>query len=283
MIKQNPFSVYDFLGYFIPGALMIYLYVIIDNLKNPFSSFHELINSTKDFQIDQLMLFIIISYSLGHLINFVSSMTIEKYALWKYDYPSKFLLDLPTRKYWRKNTWSGYLWRIVLPIIILPVSFFDIIIGEIFNLKDIYTRRLDYLLVKVIRHKAINLMKILYKNAGAKDEELDISQFDFFRVLAHYAYENSKNHQSKLSNYVALYGFLRTLTLISIICFWYSINSTINENSCLINFNTVIIFGVVSYIFFMAFMKFYRRYTLEGLMVIAIDPQVEKDEEKKCL
>ena len=33
MIKQNPFSVYDFLGYLIPGSLVIYSYLIIDYLK----------------------------------------------------------------------------------------------------------------------------------------------------------------------------------------------------------------------------------------------------------
>lgn len=280
MISQNPFSVYDFMGYFIPGALLIYIYIFIDCFIYSESTLviSEYFNTNSNFQVDQMFFFVIVSYALGHLINFMSSMSIEKYALWKYDYPSKFLLGFKKRDYWRKNTKPGYLWRFLLPILILPVSLFDLVLGELFNLKDLYTRKLDYLLVEVIKFKGLCLMHKLYKNASNKNEDLDLSKFDFFRVFAHYAYEHSKNHQNKLSNYVALYGFLRTLTLISIICFWYSIYSSFCSNSCYINYYSIILSGIVSYVFFMAFMKFYRRYTLEGLMVIAIDPTLEENE-----
>jgi hypothetical protein len=33
MMKQNPFSIYDFLGYFIPGATTIYLIQIVNIIK----------------------------------------------------------------------------------------------------------------------------------------------------------------------------------------------------------------------------------------------------------
>lgn len=35
MVKQNPFSVYDFLGYLILGSLMIYAYLTVDYFNNP--------------------------------------------------------------------------------------------------------------------------------------------------------------------------------------------------------------------------------------------------------
>lgn len=274
MIKQNPFSVYDFLGYFIPGALLIYLSVFIDYFKTLPGEFvlEDFLNSNKDFQIDQVLFFIIISYALGHLINFLSSMTIEKFALWKYDYPSKFLLGFDKKNYWRKNTKSGYLWRILLPILIFPVALFDLLLGEILNLKDVYTRKLDEFLIDLIKHKGILLVNSLFGN-NAKPQE--IRNFDFFRIFAHYTFENSKNHQHKLSNYVALYGFLRTLTLIGVICFWYAVYNACINCYCNLNIFIIIIFGIISYIFFMAFMKFYRRYTLEGLMLIAIDQDLK--------
>ena len=32
-MKQNPFSLYDFLGYFIPGSLLIYIVILINFFK----------------------------------------------------------------------------------------------------------------------------------------------------------------------------------------------------------------------------------------------------------
>lgn len=89
MIRQNPFSLYDFLGYFIPGALLFYLILFIDYVENLSENFElkNFIEKNSDFQLDKVLFFIIISYSLGHLLNFISSITIERYANWKYNYP----------------------------------------------------------------------------------------------------------------------------------------------------------------------------------------------------
>lgn len=40
------------------------------------------------------------------------------------------------------------------------------------------------------------------------------------RHPAYYAVENAPNHFSKMQNYVALYGFFRTLTPIAVLLFW---------------------------------------------------------------
>lgn len=101
------------------------------------------------------------------------------------------------------------------------------------------------------------------------------NDFDFHRIITHYVYENSKHHQAKMSNYVALYGFLRTLSLIfNLLAIYFSIRII-----CFLDFNLnngIILFTLtgISYLSFMAFMKFYRRYTLEGLMIIVIDKDI---------
>lgn len=267
------------MGYFIPGALLIFLCLSIDNL-----GYNDLIIDYFDvkgnYNIEDILFFIIVSYSLGHLVNFLSSMTIEKFAVWKYDYPSKFLLGYEKKDYWKKNNKSGYLLRGLLPILIFPVAFFDLFIGEFLNVKDLYTRKLDAFLIEVIKHKGVQLANLLFNNEEvpidpSERKSFNLENFDFFRVFAHYAYENSKKHQEKLNNYVALYGFLRTLTLISIITFWYSAYQVfIAKNSC-VNSYIIIASALCSYLFFMAFMKFYRRYTLEGLMIITVDKEIK--------
>ena len=61
MIKQNPFSVYDFLGYLIPGTLVIYAYLIVDYLKTT-SSFNssDFIENFSNVKLEGVFFFIII-------------------------------------------------------------------------------------------------------------------------------------------------------------------------------------------------------------------------------
>jgi hypothetical protein len=67
------------------------------------------------------------------------------------------------------------------------------------------------------------------------------------------------------------------MTLISVFFFWLSIYYLIEGNDG-ISLIIILSIGLISNIFFMAFMKFYRRYTLEGLMIIAIDTEIDKKE-----
>lgn len=274
MVKQNPFSLYDFLGYFIPGALFLYLIFIINSLKIEKTDILNTLKSENDFQIDKVLFLVIISYAVGHLINFISSITIEKYSIWKYGYPSKFLLEFEIEKYWKKNDFTGYLLRIIMLIILFPVTFFDFLIGECLNFKNVYTRKLDEFLIQIIREKGNVLINNLFKNKEGKFTGKTLREFDFYRLFAHYTFENTKNHQVKLINYVVLYGFLRTLTLISVLIFWYLIYSILIDKNNNINLIQLLFVSIISYVFFMAFMKFYRRYTLEGLMLIAIDKEL---------
>lgn len=81
----------------------------------------------------------------------------------------------------------------------------------------------------------------------------------------------------KMDNYVALYGFLRSITFISdCATLWITVKyliPTINISANL-NFHLILIWLsciLVTNIFFMAFIKFYRRFTLESFMCLVID------------
>jgi hypothetical protein len=285
MIKQNPFSLYDFMGYFIPGALLLYIYLVIEYIKKNHSfNLINFLNENDDVKLPNLMFFLILSYSLGHLINFTSSVTIEKYANWKYNFPSKYLLGLEKNKYWKTEGFSDFMKKLTIPIFILPVTLMDLVLGDMLGFKQFYTKKLDDFLIEIIRGNGEVLIRKIHSNFKSKKKdvkEINLTDKDFFRLFMHYTFENSKNHQFKLINYVALYGFLRTLTLISVILFWYFIYYIFKYSN--FSVQTVIIITLISfisYIFFMAFMKFYRRYSLEGLMLIAIDKELfdgEKD------
>lgn len=272
-MKQNPFSLYDFLGYFIPGALVLYLYLIIEHLKKSESfELSEIFECVNNPNINTALLFIIISYVIGHFLSYISSITIEQYANWKYDYPSKYLLNLSDRHFWKGlHSFHCYFWRIVLILFLAPMVLLDFILGRKFGFKKFFHKKLDHDLIKLILLKLNDLMDKLGVNEINGFKQGDGNNQDFYRIIHHYVYENSKNHQSKLNNYVALYGFLRTLTLLLMILFWYLIihiglYSEFSRESIIL----LGIIALVNYVFFMGFMKFYRRYTLEGLMILAI-------------
>ncbi|MEZ4841750.1 MAG: hypothetical protein R2821_09665 [Flavobacteriaceae bacterium] len=296
MIKQNPFSLYDFLGYLIPGATLIYIYLIIDfiNEKGNFE-LESFLKNIGDFEYEEFFIFVVIAYTLGHLLSFISSVTIERYGNWKYGYPSKYLLDLKKKNYFEKtqrkeneteedkkkrnNNKIRNRWRFVIGFFLFPMVLLDFLIGNIIGISKSYEKGLDEFLKKSITIKVSKLLFKLKLTEQDNRDNFNPNNIDFHRIVTHYAFENCKEHQFRMVNYVALYGFLRNLALIFIILFWIyfllglkSINCNLEINWVL--FKILIGLAIASFISFMAFMKFYRRYTLEGLMLIVVDKDI---------
>ena len=277
-MKQNPFSLYDFLGYFIPGASLIYLIYIIGIIKtNTCFDLNLVLSSLPPVKTEGILLFLIIAYVLGHMISYVSSISVETYANWRYGYPSRYLIDLPVTSYWKGvKSFHSIFWRIFLLFILMPTVLLDYVLGLLFGFKSFYHKKLDKFLSALIIYKANKLMSMLGMTKKNGFEEGSANNSDFFRIIMHYTFENSKNHQAKLSNYVALYGFLRTFTLIFNGLFWYIVLHTLFFEKFTFKIYLIIVcISLISYIFFMAFIKFYRRYTLEGLMILAVDKEIK--------
>lgn len=264
-INQNPFSLYDFLGYFIPGALLLYILNCIDWS----GSILSLINSIKlKLGNENYLPFVISAYITGHLLSFISSITIEKFSIWLYGYPSKYLLDIKTKPFYNSNlSIPDILKRTLIGIFVLPIAFYDILLDKLLQLKILHGRSLDKNVIDLIFDNANKA----YENMLVKKSALniDIKNDDFFTILYHYVLERNKNHSTKIQNYVALYGLLRCITLIFVILFWtiillhFWIPITKLEYFILITF-----VSFTSYIFFLSFKKFYRRFSLETLLAL---------------
>lgn len=305
-MKQNPFSLYDFLGYLIPGSTLIYLFIIIDNWTNNKgeNNLESIFSSVSKYNFQEIFFFIIVSYAIGHLLSFMSSITIEKYGNWKYGYPSKTVIGFEKNSYWTEieptqelqndkllyeienNTNKRKLknfGRFFLILMLLPLFIIELIFGSLLNFKNFYSKGLDSYLMKVIRKNTILLLNSKGLSNVDIINENDLKTIDFNRIVHHYAFENSKEHQFRMVNYVALYGFLRNLVLTFILSFWYYFKESIKTIGQKLSFDWNVI-GInillmcLSYIAFMAYMKFYRRYTLEGLMLIVVDQNIKESE-----
>lgn len=262
---QNPFSLYDFLGYLIPGATMLYGVLILG-----VEDFKEIGNILYEYNLDgyeDIFLIIVASYITGHIVNFLSSIIIEKYSIWTLGYPSKYLLRTPSKGYFESAFYKGVssneysvrmIARTVLSLIMLPITLLDQIFGKMFYGRLFYARELDEYTSKVIINRIESGIDWV---PGLKEIEGDINDQDFFRIIYHYCLENVSSHQSKFQNYVALYGFLRALSVIYLILFWVVLLTTSN-----LLFVTLIVLGSLSFICYMGYCKFSRRFTLEVLM-----------------
>lgn len=96
---------------------------------------------------------------------------------------------------------------------------------------------------------------------------------DYHRIVMHYVYLNIPNSQRKADNYVAIYGFLRTHTLITCLFFDYLFWTQVFTISLSlpIHWEAVWLLLLVFFmtnILYMGFVKFYRRFTLENYMAL---------------
>lgn len=102
MDEKNPFSLYDFLGYFFPGCLALFIIFTICKTNESYCDFvpSDYVNTFMDFlrgtdKLDILKIllpFIVVAYVLGHLISYLSSLIVEYFTTRTFGYPSAFLL-----------------------------------------------------------------------------------------------------------------------------------------------------------------------------------------------
>lgn len=271
-LKQNPFSLYDFLGYLIPGSIFVLgLYVIANHLGSPNVSLVTHIKTMNQLVEDAYIPALLISYVCGHFISYLSSITIEKYATWTLGYPSKYLLGMPFPKYFTNTnkSCSTNLIRLFVAFILFPISLIDFFVISIFG-KSFYAKNVGGNLELIFNKKVIDLIKNV-GNIQSPTHNSSANEENYFLLAYHYAVENSDNHLPKLQNYVALFGFSRTLTFLFLSLFWFIFIYAISFNQ--LNQHTYLLMtslSITTYIFYLNFIKFYRRFSLEALMALSV-------------
>ncbi|MFV2753509.1 hypothetical protein ACNIZV_15410 [Escherichia coli] len=280
-MNQNPFSFYDFLGYLIPGVffiLLMYFCGLTFDLDIVIDLTELLRGQSQIFGILNYGSIVIISYIAGHFISITSAFFIEKYMNEELQYPSEYLFNklsddkknvlTPSSDKQNEDT------KRKIKYCIIKVMLFPIIPWDYATQKLCYSQSLPFqlanttwLMIKEGYEKKFRIDdKLLNIRTGLHD--------DLFRLAYHYVYEFSNQHQTKIQNYVALYGFCRNICLVFVITFWISFLTLIYraiEGGAVsyISISTLLSFFFV-YVFYVGFVKFYRRYTLEVLMAFAV-------------
>lgn len=280
-MNQNPFSFYDFLGYLIPGGffiLLMYFCGLTFDLDIVVDLTELLKGQSQIFGVLNYASIVIISYIAGHFISITSAFFIEKYMNEKLGYPSQYLFNKLSDDLEIVCTQScceqdedikrKIKYRIIKAVL-LPITPWDYATQKL-----CYSQSLPFQLANT----TWQIIKDGYEKKFRLDNELlkvgTGLHDDLFRLAYHYVYEFSNQHQSKIQNYVALYGFCRNICLVFIITFWISfltfIFRLVEGNSISYSLISVLLSFFFVYVFYVGFVKFYRRYTLEVLMAFAV-------------
>lgn len=264
-IDQNPFSLYDFLGYLIPGLFFTYATMFIFK----FDFFNPSLQLSINLSIDDYFIVVVLSYIVGHILSYLSSITVELYSIWTLDYPSRYLLDLKYQYpgFWRRVFHDRspiiILIKIAIVISIFPVFIIDVLIRNIIKTPKLLGKPMDKLTITLVKEKIPQYLK---DNFTIDKDFLPLSkkENDFFNLIYHKDLESCGMHVSKLQNYVALYGFTRTICYSLILLIWLivlrGIGGSFSINVCI----AIIILTILSGILYLDFNKFYRKFSQEA-------------------
>lgn len=307
-VERTPFTTYDIIGYLGPGIFALWLIVYCvraSGINTP--DFADLfVFGTGGLGNAMLVVVGIVSaYGLGHILSYISSETIEKVALYFFNYPTVFLLRdsvvirKPNERYEnttkgnrryitnclkeRSRTQSSKRPKITFWVLLLfawPITIGLLILWRLgtcrFILKK-FSMSAEELLHKQFK-EAVN-KKIHAPKTG--------EEIDWYRYVTYYMAMRDNFAFARLYNYLTLYGFLRTMSLIfvfisysSAYALWAAPSLTFRIHLDLpIHPNLWALFASISIaqVLFLAYLKFHRRYTEEGMWLFATGEFGKKD------
>jgi hypothetical protein len=285
-MSDNPFSIQDFLGYFFPGAtVLIALYYYVPDIK-------ELLPFGKEEMAMVYVISLITAYVLGHVVALLSSITVEKYVIWRYGYPSKFLLKSYSRhRYFlgermnnsdiKEKRQKQYLRRkaivkAIVLVVIAPISLLDALLSWRLGIDYYFTRRLPNQQVSMIRAKSTNL----FKKLNIYSSNRPVFQEDFHRIIHNYYFEKASGHSRRMENCIAIYDFLRAMSFVFVVLFFVALGNGVKSIDFSMPLDWVCIlfilgYAVLSYVCYMGFMKFYRKFTVENFMCLICDGELD--------
>lgn len=272
-MENKMFSFYDFLGYLFPGAFLTIVTISIFSLENIIYNCNDLrkiFYVIKEIDIEKILVLVVIMYVLGHLLSFISAITVERYSIWTLNYPSKYLLRYKKRAYFqvKGNKMFRIPARVINFLFLFLLTSWDLVLSHSpLKMSKLVVKPLEKETQCALRRCICKNLKEKYKISNFCHKE----DFNFLEILYHEVVENSEKHFLKAQNYVALYGFARTITLIlnisTYVLSWKIITLKMYNK---IGYISIILLSFSSFLMYCAYNKFSRKYTLEILMAYLV-------------
>lgn len=274
--KQPTLSAYDFLGYLFPGFAFLVLVDItyLYHIDHEALTYDFLVERYSDFSFSSLFAAVVISYLAGHIISFISSIVVEKYSIWHFGHHKDYLLDtgIENHSYFKASgsnaPFTSRTLRFLIWVMMLPISFYVYLFGKLIGLQKNYVHPFDPLILAAVR-KTICLT---IKKCGIEDPDKlgTPSHHELDKLALHYVLEHAPVHAAALKNYVVLYGFLRSICLLSLAIFWGIFAHILFDCSITLTVKlwSVFLASLFCLTCFLNYYKFFRRYYEETFYAI---------------
>ncbi len=202
-------------------------------------------------------------------------MTIEPYARWRYGHPMKFLLNDSAEypsffKAGGKSIGWSKAFRFVTAFALAPIFIFESVLLVTGILRN-YIRSMGPDLASVVKEA----LAWLRSKAGMVSDPSKDYPSEFESLAINYTLESAPSHILTLRNYVVLYGFLRSMTLVLVLATWgmslHVAGCVWVKEKCIVTAAPYLLAGIlgggfICTISYGAYLKFWTRYNKEVLM-----------------
>lgn len=280
--KAPQFSAYDFLGYLLPGLVLIALMdcTWLYHAKCTPLTWDYLAGRYSALKWQDTIPLVLFGYFLGHTVSFLSSFTVEEHARLMHGSPASFLVRETKPRYFDCGPWKWHrvlsnlvivCIRFLMAVFMFPLCWIEWVFTRMVPVSRRYTFPISRLLKRcltVAEDRFLDQMGVKTptgKPPGRSKDELHWG-LGFERLALHYALETAPAHLFTLRNYVVLYGFLRSMTFILLVVAWMIAGHLFLIAQFQAALLVMFFGGLVIAPSYGGFLKFWTRYHKEAMM-----------------
>ncbi len=280
--KAPQFSAYDFLGYLLPGLVLIAMMDCswIYHSKKVVVTFEFIVERYSALTWQNTIPLALLGYFLGHLVSFVSSLVVEEHARLMHGRPESFIVRENKPAYFNCGKWGRghrvvicavFVMRAITMLFMLPLTWIELLFTRLVPISRRYSFPITRLLKRCLIAAEDRLLEDMGvrtatgKPPGRHADEVHWG-LGFERLALHYALETAPAHLFTLRNYVVLYGFLRAMTFILLLTSWMIAGHMLVQAMIWQSLLFLLLAGVAIAPCYGAFLKFWTRYHKEALM-----------------
>lgn len=276
-VERLPFTVYDVLGYLVPGFFACSLALAAFGGSSAFEKLNVYSPDTTG-QVLAATFLLIVSYIMGQFVGLLSSITIEKLVCAYLGYPSRYLFEAYTfrgnaeertisvnahreREKFKQVRWCEILLMPIVPFMLLAdaCGLFGVLIRPFKKNSDETCEILRCL-----------QLKLKERGLGSFD---NLKNEEWFRCVNFYAINNFPSALVRMYNYMTLYGFFRNMSFIFCALAWMPWLPWVRfENGDV--YKTFLFlspgFAFCSFLLVLGFIKFFRRYSEEAILAFVL-------------
>jgi hypothetical protein len=291
-VEKLPFTIYDIVGYFLPGAVLLASIVVAlfpDVIGDLYSS--RILRKVPVYGWMVIsVLSVTVSYALGYVIALLSSEGIEQPVIRTFGYPSAFLVHGPcsSEGSYRDDLSSVRMLFALQHLLKRPPCG----CGWLRNwVRSAFAKQLDE---KQFAETTINILRDRLRDKFSAEIKEGYGN-EWFSLVRHYVANNNESAFTRMYNYMTLYGFCRNLSaalylsgivlsigfiLPSLLMLfnsgWLNLSGPVASRICLV----ILLMFPLSLALAVNFSKFYRRYSHETIMAFVTMKDECKNDQK---